>query len=130
NDAGARLRRRIVLRDRLMEVLRKQTGKIEDLVQAERQVATVNEEIDRAQSWLREQQGRVAFSRMTLTYESATPGASILRPVEGALGALGTIFGGLAAVLIVLGSLAIPLLAGALGIRALRRRYWPAVGKA
>lgn len=130
NDTEARLRSRIVLRDRLMEVLRTRTGKIEDLVQAERQVAAVNEEIDRAQSWLREQQGRVAFSRMTLTYESATPGASILRPVEGALGALGTIFGGLAAVLIVLGSLAIPLLAGALGIRALRRRYWPAVGKA
>lgn len=121
-DTEARVRSRIALRDRLMEVLRTRQGKVEELVEAERQVAAVNEEIDQAQSWLREQQGRVAFSRMTLTYESATPGGSFLRPVEGALGSLGGIFGTLAAVLIVLGSLALPVLAGVFGVRALRRR--------
>ena len=121
-DTEARVRSRIALRDRLMEVLRTRQGKVEELVEAERQVAAVNEEIDQAQSWLREQQGRVEFSRMTLTYESATPGGSFLRPVEGALGSLGGIFGTLAAVLIVLGSLALPVLAGVFGVRALRRR--------
>jgi hypothetical protein len=121
-DTEARVRSRIALRDRLMEVLRTRNGKVEELVEAERQVAAVNEEIDQAQSWLREQQGRVAFSRMTLSYESATPGGSFLKPVEGAIGSLGSIFGMLAAVLIVLGSLALPVLGGILGIRALRRR--------
>lgn len=124
-DTEARVRSRIALRDRLMEVLRTRQGKVEELVEAERQVAAVNEEIDQAQSWLKEQQGRVAFSRMTLTYESATPGGSFLRPVESALGSLGSIFGGLAAIAILLGSLALPVLAGIFGVRALRRRLRP-----
>ena len=122
-DTEARLRSRIALRDRLMEVLETRRGKVEELVEAERQVAAVNEEIDQAQSWLKEQQGRVSFSRMTLSYESATPGGSFLRPVEGALGSLGSIFGTLAAVLIVLGSLALPVLAGVFAVRGLRRRF-------
>jgi hypothetical protein len=124
-DTEARLRSREALRDRLMEVLRTRRGKVEELVEAERQVAAVNEEIDQARSWLREQQGRVAFSRMTLSYESATPGGSFLKPVEGAFGSLGTIFGNLAAIAIVLGALAAPVLAGVFGIRALRRRLTP-----
>ena len=124
-DTQARVRSRIALRDRLMEVLRTRRGTVEELVEAERNVATVNEEIDQAQSWLKEQEGRVAFSRMTLSYESATPGASFLKPVEGALGSLGAIFGGLAAILIVLGALAVPVLAGVFGVRALRRGLKP-----
>lgn len=126
-DTEARLRSRIALRDRLMQVLETRKGKVEELVEAERQVAAVNEEIDQARSWLKEQQGRVAFSRMTLTYESATPGGSFLRPVEGALGSLGSIFGTLTALLILLGSFALPLLAGIFGVRALRRRWRPVV---
>lgn len=129
-DTEARVRSRIALRDRLMEVLRTRRGSVEELVEAERNVAAVNEEIDQAQSWLKEQQGRVAFSRMTLTYESATPGASFFKPVESAFGSLGAIFGGLTAVLIVLGSLAIPLFAAILGFKALRRRYAVPVAEA
>ena len=116
-DTEARVRSRIALRDRLMEVLRTRKGKVEELVEAERQVAAVNEEIDQAQSWLREQQGRVAFSRMTLSYESATPGSSFLRPIEGALGSLGSIFGTLLAFLIVIGAVVGPLVLAVLGIR-------------
>ena len=129
-DTEARVRGRIALRDRLMEVLRTRRGTVQELVEAERQVAAVNEEIDQAQSWLREQQGRVAFSTMTLTYESATPGGSFLKPVEGALGSLGSIFGGLAAILIVLGALAVPVLAGVFGVRALRRKVRPVPSEA
>jgi len=124
-DTEARVRSRIALRDRLMEVLRTRQGKVEELVEAERQVAAVNEEIDQAQSWLKEQQGRVAFSTMTLTYESATPGGSFLKPIEGAIGSLGAIFGMVIALLIVLGSLALPVLAGVFGVRMLRRRLKP-----
>jgi hypothetical protein len=126
-DTEARLRSRIALRDRLMEVLETRKGKVEELVEAERQVAAVNEEIDQARSWLKEQQGRVAFSRMTLTYESAAPGGSFLKPVERALDSLGSIFGMLVAMLIVLGSLALPVLAGMFGVRALRRKMRRAV---
>ena len=121
-DTEARLRSRIALRDRLLEVLETRRGKVEELVEAERSVAAVNEEIDAARSWLREQQGRVAFSRMTITYETAAPGGSFLKPVAGAVGALGSIFGVLVALLIVLGAIVGPLLAGVLGIRHLTRR--------
>jgi hypothetical protein len=121
-DTEARLRSRIALRDRLLEVLETRRGKVEELVEAERSVAAVNEEIDAAQSWLREQQGRVAFSRMTISYQTATPGGSFLKPIEGAIGSLGSIFGALVAVLIVLGAILGPLLAGVLGVRHLTRR--------
>lgn len=124
-DTEARLRSRIALRDRLMELLETRRGKVEELVEAERQVAAVNEEIDGARSWLTEQEGRVAFSRMTLTYESATPGGTFLRPVEAALGSLGSIFGMVVAVLILLGAFGVPVLATVLCIRALRRRWKP-----
>lgn len=122
-DTEARLRSRIALRDRLLEVLETRRGKVEELVAAERSVAAVNEEIDAAQSWLAEQQGRVAFSRMTIRYETANPGGSFLDPIEGALGSLGSIFGALIAVLIVLGAILGPLLAGVLGVRHLVRRF-------
>ena len=103
-------------------MLETRRGKVEELVEAERSVAAVNEEIDAAQSWLREQQGRVSFSRMTISYETATPGGSFLTPIEGAISSLGSIFGILIAVLIVLGAILGPLLAGVLGIRHIARR--------
>jgi len=129
-DTEARLRSRIELRDRLLEVLRTRKGKVEELVEAERSVAAVNEEIDAAQSWLREQKGRVAFSRMTITYETANPGGSFLKPIEGAIGSLGSIFGVIIALLIVLGAIVGPMLAAVLGIRAWQRRHRPAVSEA
>ena len=121
-DTEARLRSRIALRDRLLETLETRRGKVAELVEAERSVAAVNEEIDAAQSWLREQKGRVAFSRMTITYETATPGGNFLGPIEGAIGALGSIFGALIAMLILLGAIVGPLLAAVLGIRHFTRR--------
>lgn len=121
-DTEARLRSRIALRDRLQGVLETRRGKVEELVEAERGVAAVNEEIDAAQSWLREQKGRVAFSRMTITYETANPGGSFLNPIENALGSLGSIFGVIIAMLIVLGAVVGPLLAAVFGIRYFARR--------
>ena len=121
-DTEARLRSRIALRDRLLEVLKTRRGKVEELVEAERSVAAVNEEIDAAQSWLREQKGRVAFSQMTIAYETATPGGSFLAPINSAIGSLGSIMGMLIAFLIVVGAIVGPLLAGVFGIRHLTRR--------
>ena len=129
-DTEARLRSRISLRDRLLEELRTRKGKVEELVEAERSVTAVNEEIDAAQSWLAEQKGRVAFSRMTITYETATPGGSFLAPINSVVGSLGSIFGVLVAILILLGAIVGPLLAGVFGIRHLTRRMHREPGEA
>ncbi len=90
-------------------------GKVEELVEAERSVAAVNQEIDQAQSWLRETRGRVAYSRMNLTYETANPGGSFLDPIEGVVGSLGAIFGMIIAALILALAVVGPFLIG--GIR-------------
>ncbi|KRA83817.1 hypothetical protein ASD76_07315 [Altererythrobacter sp. Root672] len=121
-DTEARIRGRVALRDRLMEVLKTRKGTVQQLVEAERGVAAVNEEIDQAQSWLKEQKGRVAFSRMTLSYESATPGGSFLKPIEGAFGAIGSILGVLVAGIILMLAVVGPLVLGVFGVKRVSRR--------
>lgn len=108
-DTEAQLRARTELRDRLMEVLRTRKGSVSELVQAERSVAQVNQEIDQARSWLKEMQGRVAYSNVTVRYETGQPVTNdFLKPVQGALGSLGSIFGWTLAIMIVLGAIALP----------------------
>jgi chromosome segregation ATPase len=122
-DTEARLEARKQLRDRLQQVLRTRKGSVEELIEAERSVAAVNEEIDQARSWLKEMEGRVAYSRVTVHYETGTPVArDFLGPVSGALGSLGTIFGWIVALLILAAAVAVP--AGGVwwAKRAIRRR--------
>lgn len=122
-DTEARLEARKQLRDRLQQVLRTRKGSVEELIEAERSVAAVNEEIDQARSWLKEMEGRVAYSRVTVHYETGTPVArDFLGPVSGALGSLGTIFGWIVALLILAAAVAVP--AGGVwwANRAIRRR--------
>ncbi len=100
-DTEARLRARIVLRDRLMEILQNRSGKVSELVEAERGVAEVNEEIDQAQSWLAEMKGRVAFSKMTISYNAGYPsGGGFFQPIRQVLGNAGRLLGGTVALLI------------------------------
>lgn len=109
-DTEARLRARTVLRDRLLETLRTRRGTVSELVEAERSVAQVNEEIDQARSWLTEMRGRVSFSRMNITYESnAAAAGSFFAPVSAAMGSVGSILGALFAFLILAGTVGIPL---------------------
>ncbi|MFC4256394.1 DUF4349 domain-containing protein [Altererythrobacter xixiisoli] len=123
-DTEARLQSRIVLRDRLMEVLKTRRGEVSELVEAERGVAQVSEEIDQARSWLQEMRGRVSYSRVSIEYESTSPAASsFFEPIRMATGSLGSILGSVIAVLMVLGAILGPLLAGAWGIRRLSRRF-------
>ena len=122
-DTEAQIRSRIALRDRLLEVLKTRKGKVEELVEAERSVAAVNQEIDQAQSWLRETRGRVAYSRMNLTYETANPGGSFLDPIEGVLGSLGAIFGMMVAALILALAVGGPFVIGAFALSRWRRRH-------
>lgn len=123
-DTEARLAARTELRDRLREVLKTRKGTVEELVEAERSVAQVNEEIDQARSWLKEMQGRVAYSKVTVHYETGTPVTSdFLAPVSGALGSLGTIFGYMLAILIVLGAVLVPVGGMVWASRTLKRRF-------
>ncbi|EDL48895.1 DUF4349 domain-containing protein [Erythrobacter sp. SD-21] len=109
-DTEARLRARTVLRDRLMEVLRNRKGTVAELVEAERGVAQVNEEIDQARSWLTQMRGRVAYSTMTLEYEAGTPTeGGFLDPIRGAWGSLAAIFGNLIALLMLLVTVVLPM---------------------
>ena len=108
-DTEARIRAREELRDRLMEVLRTRKGSVKELVEAERSVAAVNEEIDQARSWLAATKRRVSFSRMEIDYAPGTGAVSeFAAPIEGALGSLGGIFGALIAVLIVMLAIGLP----------------------
>ncbi len=126
-DTEARLRARTQLRDRLMDVLTTRNGTVEELVEAERSVARVNEEIDQARSWLNEMQGRVAYSRVTVRYETGMPITNdFMTPVQGALGSLGSIFGYVIALLILVGSALLPIGLAIWAVRIARRRLIPA----
>ena len=122
-DTEARIRSREQLRDRLTEVLRTRKGSVNDLVEAERKVAEVNEEIDQARSWLAETKGRVAFSPLEIDYApAAAPASEFLAPISGALGSLAGVFGLVVAALIMVSAFIAPFLGGALGLRWARRR--------
>ena len=127
-DTEARLRARRVLRDRLMEVLETRRGSVAELVEAERSVAQVNEEIDQAQSWLAEMRQRVALSVMTIDYRSDAPSeGGFTDPIRTAIGSFGTIIGAVIGILITVLAVAIPLgLVGGLvwGGRRYYKRHW------
>ncbi len=122
-DTEARLRARTVLRDRLMEVLRTRRGSVSELVEAERGVAQVNQEIDQAQSWLAEMRGRVAFSQMSISYESGTRASGgFAEPIRNAWGSLGSIMGSMIAFLMMAFTVLAPL--GLLAFGGVRLWRW------
>ena len=122
-DTEARLAARTELRDRLLGVLRTRRGTVAELVEAERSVARVNEEIDQARSWLKEMEGRVAYSRVTVRYETGAPvTGDFLAPVASALGSVGSILGYLVAFLILAGAVALPVGGLVLAGRWINRR--------
>lgn len=123
-DTEARLRARTVLRDRLMETLRTRKGSVAELVEAERGVAQVNEEIDQARSWLQEMKGRVAFSRMDIGYQSGSPSSGgFVEPIRNAFGSLGRIMGNVIAFLIKAFAVVLPFaIVGFLGLKLYRWR--------
>ncbi len=109
-DTEAKLRARTLLRDRLMKVLRNRKGTVAELVEAERGVAQVNQEIDQARSWLNEMRGRVAFSQMSISYESgARSSGGFSEPIRNAWNSLGAIFGSMIAFFMLAFALIAPL---------------------
>ncbi len=123
-DTEARLRSRELLSQRLTELLRTKRGTVKELVEAERAVTQVNEEIDQARSWLREMRGRVAFSKIIVNYESNAPGSGgFMQPIRHALGGVASIMGNSVGGVITITALMLPwLLILALAIY-LRRRF-------
>ncbi|CAN5482469.1 hypothetical protein BH10PSE14_BH10PSE14_14950 [soil metagenome] len=82
-DTAARLRQRELLVARLTEVLRTHSGKVGELVEAERSVAAAQEEIDQAKGWLGELQARVAMSTIDVSYAAVAPQPA---PVSNTIG--------------------------------------------
>ncbi|MES2442293.1 MAG: DUF4349 domain-containing protein [Pseudomonadota bacterium] len=70
-DAEARIRQRELLVARLTEILRTRSGKVAELVEAERSVAQAQEELDQTKAWLTELRGRVAMSDFEISYQAA-----------------------------------------------------------
>lgn len=93
-DTEARLRQRTLLATRLTELLATRKGTVAELVEAERAVAQVQEEIDQARSWLAQMRGRVAMSKLSVSYSSASPaGGGFAEPIRLAIGRAGEILG-------------------------------------
>jgi len=126
-DTEARIAAREELRDRLMEALRTRKGSVKELVEAERSVAAVNEEIDQARSWLSETKGRVAYSRLDIDYAPrAAPASDFTAPIASALGSLGGVLGAVIAGLILLLAVLLPIGGLVIGGRWINQRMRPA----
>ena len=69
-DTAARLEAQRTLRTRLLRLLERDTDKVGDLLQIERELARVQSEIESADSYLKILRARVAMDRMTLNYEA------------------------------------------------------------
>lgn len=123
-DTEARLRSRTLLSKRLTELLRTRDGSVDELVKAERAVTEVNEEIDKARGWLKEMRGRIAFSKVIVNYESASPGAgSFTAPIRNAWNSMSSMLGSSIGSLITIVTVTLPwILMLSLGI-FLRRKF-------
>jgi hypothetical protein len=125
-DTAAKLRGKEALAQRLLALLQTHSGKVGELVEAEKAYAQTEEELDAARSWLAEMRGRVTMSRIDINYSGAVPGTrSAWTPLREALSDAGRVLGSSMAKLItlVLGALPWLLFVGLL-IWAARRRGW------
>lgn len=89
-DTAARIHQRELLVARLTETLRTRKGSVGELIEAERNVATAQEELDKARAWQRELQGRVAMAEVEIRYQplaapasGASVGAALGEAVQG-----------------------------------------------
>lgn len=125
-DTAARVRGKQALSDRLLLLLQNRTGKVGELVEAERAYASAQEELDAARSMLAEMRGRIAMSKVDIEYSSTAPvGGGAWLPVRDSLAEGGQLLGWSIAALI---RFALILLPWALLVAVLvaigRRRGW------
>lgn len=84
-DVTARMTNARHLEDRLVELLARRTGKLEEVLAVERELARVREEIERYEGRLRFLRARVAMSTLTITVHEKAPIVSS-NPGENVLG--------------------------------------------
>lgn len=124
-DTEARLKSRLVLRDKLTAILRSNRGSVEELVKAEAEVAKVNEEIDAVRSRLEAFRGRLRYSDVKIEYEPAFGETQIgfVRPVATALRSVGTTLGVSIAAIIYAITALLPVVMLVLALRWLLHRF-------
>ena len=104
-DTQAQIRAGMVLRERLEQLVAQHTGKLADVLDAERELARVQGEIDAAQSELAVMQDQVAMSKLHIDYQAigvAAPdgaGAPLRTAANGFLGNTLAVFAGLVTLL-------------------------------
>lgn len=94
-DTEARLKSRLLLRDKLTAILQNNRGSVDELVKAESEVAKVNEEIDAVRARLESFRGRIRYSDVKIQYEPAFGESQVgfVRPVATALRSVGSTLG-------------------------------------
>jgi len=131
-DSEAKLRSRLVLREKLTDILRNNRGSVDELIKAEKAVADVNEEIDATASELQGFRSRIRFSDVSIDYQT-TYGETQLgfgRPILTAARSIGTTLGITIAVLIYVITALVPVVLFVLALRwvlhrfGLRIRFW------
>jgi hypothetical protein len=125
-DTEARMRGKEALAQRLLALLGSRQGKVGELVEAERAYAQAQEELDAARSWLAEMRGRVAQSRLEISYTSERPaGGGFWQPVRDAFREAGQVLGASLAALVTVTVALLPwVLLLALLVWLLRRLGW------
>ncbi len=131
-DAEARLKSRLILRQKLTNILERNQGSTAELIAAEKAVADVNEQIDSTRSKLNSYKARIRFSNVRIEYEPYF-GQSQLgfgKPIMTALRSIGTTLGTSIAALIYVMTALIPFILLIAAIRwvlhrfGLRLRFW------
>lgn len=123
-DTESRLRNSRRLEERLIDLLAKRTGKLEEVLSVERELARVREEIERTEGHLRYLRARVSLSTLTLNVHESEPlltqpGAN---PLVDALLASGRNFVAFIAGFIALLGYAVPAAVLAIGLLLLGKR--------
>jgi hypothetical protein len=108
-DTDAALKSKIEVRDRLRAMLQR-PGKLDDVMQVERELQRVQAEIDAAQSSLNQLNTRVEAVRVTVAYSSVAPivPENATRPFRGASGAFVRTFMGVLAAITWIAAVALP----------------------
>ncbi len=131
-DTEARLQSRLILRDKLTDILRSNRGSVADLVAAEKAVAEINEEIDATRSKLERFRTRIRYSDVHIEYEPAFGESQIgfVRPVMTSIRSIGSTLGMTVAALVYALTALLPVVLLILAVRwvlhrfGLRLRFW------